>query len=118
MDDLKLFSEAHFKNLSPRSASEFANAAVRQWIESQPIVRSYGGQCEWYSEGAVRWLESTVGELAVQARLVAIEPIKRDTAESLLRELKVELSAPYLFGALHPRLESLLGRARKLLGDT
>lgn len=94
---------------------EHANARLNEWIAAAPVV--------WFNDDKTMspyWECSSRQDKqhTHHAKLICIEPIVRDTAESLLREL-IERSE--LKTSVHEnpryRLNTLIDRARKLLGE-
>lgn len=76
--------EVGFENVRSGKTSEvyYVYAAdLEKALESAPVVTSYGERNEWYANGAKGMQQDTH-----TARLVCIQEIAKDTAESLLRE--------------------------------
>lgn len=87
-------------------------AELERALEKAPVVQSISStpDSDWSGFSAGRSITHT-------ARLLCVQPAKApDTAESLLREALDELSAPYFRPHdLHPRLQLVLERSRRLL---
>src|SRR5271165_2014901 len=83
-------------------------ADVEALLANAPVVESYGERNEWYANGCHRFSDNTH-----TARLLLIEPIVNDTAESLLRALLKEYED---VGEYSERAKELRDRARKLVG--
>jgi len=86
------------------TCAEIANDKLRAWLEKAPVVwlNDWGGLSDEGSPDAKR-----------TARLVCIEPIVRDTAESLLKELvKLTYKRATFSGE---QVDVVCERARKLL---
>lgn len=107
------FSFRDFSALTrPATAADIANAKLKEWIASAPVVFKYEGTMPLRYQGATQtydcWTDAPEAADTTCARLICIEPIVRDTAESLLREL---MDRPgYSLGS-----RDLDQRARKLL---
>lgn len=84
--------------------ADVANAKLAEWLSAAPVVYSYAKDAE-------SWWAKREAVSTHTARLVAIEPIRRDTAESLLREMLLK------FGGGCEDVSDLLERAEKLLGQ-
>jgi hypothetical protein len=80
-------------------------ADVERWLEQAPVV--YG----LHAGADTVWTMDKTGMDTHMAKILLIEPIARDTAEGLLREL-VDAIAPTADG---PSLARLRERARKML---
>lgn len=100
---------------APSNCANQANAKLAEWIASAPVV--YGRDDQW-SEREILPTESPESHSWQRrthiARLICIEPIVRDSAESLLREL---LTLETGVGCEPEWLMSLANRARKLLEE-
>lgn len=83
---------------------------VEAMLAKAPVVGAYRHDTDM---GVDRWAadEFTLGRRTHTARLVCIEPIQRDTAEGLLKELLEHFERPQA----KPR--ELIERARRLLGE-
>lgn len=86
---------------------ERANELIRKWIEASPVVNIRSGYM-----AAMHGMTPLKVERESTARLICIEPIARDTAESLLRDM-----IKYVDGGngLTLEMHGYLDRARKLL---
>lgn len=91
-DILKLFEHCTYESVA-RAIKREAQAQFKEWLERQPVVECYrlneSGLTDQHGPG---WTaaEPSTGlcrpDSTHTARLVCIEPIKKDTHESLLRE--------------------------------
>lgn len=99
--------------------ARIANAKLRAWIEAAPVVY---GVYEDRSDAVPRYARTetierareffTGAEITHRARLICIEPLVKDTAESLLREMLNDSLSDNGSIVLTSRFED---RARKLL---
>jgi hypothetical protein len=87
-------------------------AVVELWLNDALVIT-----CEMCSEGKTPLYMSSHGGNGQSThvfRAVCFEPIMRDTAEGLLREI---LALPNFHGVWSNNHEQVYDRARKLLGD-
>lgn len=82
-------------------------ADVEKWLEGAPVVNAYNND-------KVYWSTNNDDGDTHTARLVMIEPIVKDTAESLLREIVQDHEALCRFQGKESEWE-LYKRARRLL---
>lgn len=89
-----------------------ANAKLKEWLEKAPVVY-------WRGETRDRFMgdihEAPMFGDTHTARLVAVEPIVRDTAESLLREMSAKLDTYQKVYPEDKQLRSFRARAAKIL---
>ncbi len=73
------FRHSEFGTLNQElKATEMANAKLKEWIEASPMISLLHSSGKWFIPGDPIHFTHT-------ARLICIEPIKKDTAEDLLR---------------------------------
>lgn len=97
------------QNGGDQEYADAANAKLAEWRSASPVVYGYL-EGNWFVSPEHRSLDTHT------AKLICVEPIRKDTAESLLREMREQIVMTNKIsysGPLIARIDALLEREGK-----